>query len=95
MAMTVFHIDPAAVSAMTDSLRADAAQLQLLDDVNVPDLWPLGEFSAALSQAITKANTDAEALRAEANRIAAAMDLAADAAVAVDDRTCRKLEASL
>lgn len=95
MAMTVFHIDPAAVSAMTDSLRADAEQLQLLDDVNVPDLWPLGEFSAALSQAITKANTDAEALRAEANRIAAAMDLAVDAAVAVDDRTCRKLEAPL
>ena len=93
--MDIFELEASLVNSHTDSLRADAAQLQLLDDVNVPDFWPLGEFSAALSQAITKANTDAEALRAEANRIAAAMDLAVDAAVAVDDRTCRKLEASL
>ena len=93
--MTVIHIDPAAVSAMTESLRADAAQLQLLDDVNVPDLWPLGEFSAAVTESIAKANTDAEALRAEAHRIAEVMDLAVDAAAAVDTCTCRKLGAAL
>lgn len=95
MAMTVFHIDSAAVSAMTDSLRDSAAQLQLLDDVHVPVQWPLGDFSTALSQAIAKANTDAEDLRAEAHRIASVMDLAVDAAAAVDTCTCQKLGAAL
>lgn len=95
MAMTVFHIDSAAVSAMTDSLRDDAARLQLLNDVSVPGTWPLGEFSAAVTESIAKANTDAEALRAEAHRIADVMDLAVDAAAAVDNCTCRKLGAAL
>lgn len=95
MAMTVFHIDSAAVSAMTESLRDDAARLQLLHDVSVPATWPLGKFSAAVSESIAKANTDAEALRAEAHRIAEAMDLAVDAAAAVDACTCQKLGATL
>ncbi|WJY96901.1 hypothetical protein CFOUR_02315 [Corynebacterium fournieri] len=95
MAMTVFQIDSADVSALTDSLREDAAQLQLLHDVNVPDIWPLGEFSATVKSAIGKANTDAEALRAEARRIAAVMDLTVDAAAAVDRCTCEQLRATL
>ena len=95
MAMTVFHIDSAAVSSMTDSLRDDAARLQLLNDVSVPGTWPLGEFSAAVTESIAKANTDAEALRAEAHRIAEVMDLAVDAAAAVDTCTCQKLGAAL
>lgn len=95
MAMTVFHIDSAAVSAMTDSLRNDAARLQLLNDVSVPRTWPLGEFSATVTESIAKANADAEALRAEAHRIASAMDLAVDAAAAVDTCTCQKLGATL
>lgn len=95
MAMTVFQIDSAAVSAMTDSLREDAAQLQLLNDVPVLDVWPLGEFRTAVGEAIAKANADAESLRAEAHRIASAMDLAVDAAAAVDASTCQKLEATL
>ena len=93
--MTVFHVDSAAVSAMTDSLRNDAARLQLLNDVPVPRTWPLGEFSAAVTESIAKANTDAEALRAEAHRIAEVMDLAVDAAAAVDTCTCQKLGAAL
>lgn len=80
---------------MTNSLREDAASLQLLNDVPVPDIWPLGAFGSAVDQAIAKANTDAEALRAEAHRIAAVMDLAVDAAAAVDSRTCEKLGATL
>ena len=95
MAMTVFHIDSAAVSAMTDALRNDAATLQLLHDVPFPTTWPLGEFSAAVTESIAKANADAEALRAEAHRIAAVMDLAVDAAAAVDTCTCQKLGATL
>ena len=95
MAMTVFHIDSAAVSTMTDSLREDAAKLQLLHDVSFPATWPLGEFSAAVTESIAKANTDAEALRAEAHRIAAVMDLAVDAAAAVDTCTCQKLGVAL
>ena len=95
MAMTVFHIDSTAVSAMTDSLREDAARLQLLNDVPVLNVWPLGEFRTAVGEAIVKANADAEALRAEAQRIASVMDLAVDAAAAVDASTCKRLGAAL
>lgn len=80
---------------MTDSLRADAAALHLLDDVPVPDIWPLTDFRTAVASAVAKANTDADALRAEAKRIAAAMDLTVDAASAVDACTCRELGATL
>ena len=95
MAMTVFHIDSAAVSAMTESLRDDAARLHVRHDVSGPATWPLGEFSAAVSESIAKANTDAEALRAEAHRIASVMDLVVDAAASVDSCTCQKLGAAL
>ena len=95
MAMTIFQLDSATVAARTDSLRADAANLHPLHDVAVPDAWPLGDFRAAVSHAIAKANADADALRGEARRIAAAMDLAVEAAASVEASTCQRLGATL
>ncbi|MGV0345880.1 hypothetical protein HMPREF2736_01245 [Corynebacterium sp. HMSC036E10] len=93
--MTVFQFDSASVFSMTDSLRNDAASLRPLNQVPVPDVWPLGQFRHAVSTAIEQANSDATLLRDEARRIAATMDLTVDAACAVDTATCHKFGATL
>lgn len=93
--MTVFTLDSAAVSALTNQLRADAGNLNPLHDISIPAVGPLATFSASVSGAIAGANLRAEELRTEARRIAQVMDRTAEAAANVEACTCAKLGAVL
>lgn len=93
--MTVFVLDASTVSTFTDDLRADAASLTLLGNPPFPSGGPFAAFRAAVDEAVTCANRRAEEVRADARRVAAAMDLTVHAAAAVDGCMCEALEAVL
>ncbi|SDS43535.1 hypothetical protein SAMN04488539_1673 [Corynebacterium timonense] len=93
--LPVFHLSPPAVSALTGSLRDDAARLTPLDLAPPPAVGPLRDFAHACAGAVASVNERTVALRGETERLAAAMDATAEAAVAVDARLGRALGAML
>lgn len=93
--MTTFAFDQSTIHAHADALRDDAAALQPLPNVPVPSVWPLAEFSQALSQAVEQENARSEAFSEEASRVAFAMLKAVQAAISVDERFSNRLQAVL
>ncbi|WP_291314748.1 hypothetical protein [Corynebacterium sp. UBA2622] len=93
--LTTFLIDPAAVSSLTASLRADASALVPLATCGPPAVGPVRAFADAFSAAVANVNASNDALRGEAVRLADVMDTTSDAAVNVDSRLGRALEVQL
>ena len=89
--LATFQINPADVSALTASLRADASALTPVQDTSPPGVGPLRTFVEALGAAVGSVNSRASALREEAERLAGVMDATSDAATTVDARLGRDL----
>ena len=89
--LATFQINPADVSALTASLRADAAALTPVEAAAPPGVGPLRSFVEAFEAAVGSVNTRASALRDEAERLAGVMDATSDAATSVDARLGRDL----
>ncbi|WP_115685206.1 hypothetical protein [Corynebacterium senegalense] len=82
--LPVFHLNPPALDTLTAQLRADAAALRPLAHSPAAATGPARAFTEALAAAVGSVNERTEALRAEASRLAVAMDATVGAARAVD-----------